>query len=220
MELLNDVAPLTRSVDWNSQDVIFMPRAWRSLLSRGAWIEIYFLHFSAPTCMSLLSRGAWIEISSSSAVSFSALCRSSHEERGLKLRLHSNFVFYLPSLLSRGAWIEIKSVKYPIAINTVAPLTRSVDWNINQNNSRRSWHRRSSHEERGLKYRLNRQDKYTVTVAPLTRSVDWNKKSWRYAFSFWSRSSHEERGLKYELQVNPNPPDPSLLSRGAWIEIT
>ena len=55
---------------------------------------------------------------------------------------------------------------------------------------------RSSHEERGLK--------------SLVTSV---------STPFAGRSSHEERGLKYAVMIRILSHAPSLLSRGAWIEI-
>ncbi len=100
---------------------------------------------------SLLSRGAWIEISRCDKISIRPLRRSSHEERGLK---------------------------YP----TMCILQRLQS--------------RSSHEERGLKYKL--------VLEP---------------DDFDSRSSHEERGLKLRRLVRQRLYLVSLLSRGAWIEI-
>ncbi len=55
---------------------------------------------------------------------------------------------------------------------------------------------RSPHGERGLKYHSPR--------------MRWKKSC---------RSPHGERGLKYKLPQNKNHPQPSLPSRGAWIEI-
>ena len=103
-------------------------------------------------------------------------------------------------------------------LSQVAPLTRSVDWNRKFFTDAHVNHRRSSHEERGLKCLYGRNGGNTVLVAPLTRSVDWNRglqKQWhQYQVApltrsvDWnpyhdyiitqcdSRSSHEERGLK------------------------
>ena len=54
-------------------------------------------------------------------------CRSSHEERGLKYRANNVVHLYQVSLLSRGAWIEIGTATALTTGNIVAPLTRSVD---------------------------------------------------------------------------------------------
>ena len=80
----------------------------KSLLSRGAWIEIQpEIDVLSAASVSLLSRGAWIEMSK-----FSESPNSSG------------------SLLSRGAWIEIPIIFLSKYLGA----------------------RRSSHEERGLKY--------------------------------------------------------------------
>ena len=56
--------------------------------------------------------------------------------------------------------------------------------------------RRSSHEERGLKFQVHALKRFQGR-----------------------RSSHEERGLKYYPEWVETREDLSLLSRGAWIEI-
>ena len=124
--------------------------------------------------------------------------RSSHEERGLKFLVNDK--------------LRCSSV--------VAPLTRSVDWNCHGTMtlccflqsllSRGAWIEiaqfqhpnlkqpcRSSHEERGLKFFV-----------------------YRIHTSSSRRSSHEERGLKSNQKRKENPYTVSLLSRGAWIEIS
>ena len=57
--------------------------------------------------------------------------------------------------------------------------------------------RRSSHEERGLKYKIQKMIEY-----------------------LYRRSSHEERGLKSFTFNSISGTFASLLSRGAWIEIS
>ena len=57
--------------------------------------------------MSLLTRGAWIEIFGGATINLLQFCRSSPEERGLKLKWLLFLVLYILSLLTRGAWIEI-----------------------------------------------------------------------------------------------------------------
>ena len=123
------------------------------------------------------------------------------------------------SLLSRGAWIEMvwcyrlchglfvapltRSVDWNIfaAENVeficVAPLTRSVDWNKRYGRAKNGkWKGRSSHEERGLKSEVVNGAIKLINVAPLTRSVDWNTVRGGHGVLQYSRSSHEERGLK------------------------
>ena len=56
----------------------------KSLLSRGAWIEILCIISPRYALMSLLSRGAWIEIKNNFKSTLVKVSRSSHEERGLK----------------------------------------------------------------------------------------------------------------------------------------
>ena len=125
-----NVAPLTRSVDWNN------------ILNKCIY----------PLLRSLLSRGAWIEIAGLRITIIIRTCRSSHEERGLKSQesFSKSFLFH------------------------VAPLTRSVDWNIIKVVRLKNQFSRSSHEERGLKLPVI----ILLTV-------------------FLRRSSHEERGLKF-----------------------
>ena len=56
----------------------------KSLLARGAWIEIRKCKPNLSVRLSLLARGAWIEISVSSLSPDGHEGRSSQEERGLK----------------------------------------------------------------------------------------------------------------------------------------
>ena len=128
------------------------------------------------TFLSLLSRGAWIEIHWFLTNAHNKSRRSSHEERGLKYLLLDVLFYqcYVAPLTRSVDWNQKVAISDDDAY--VAPLTRSVDWNRSCRGIMTRLKSRSSHEERGLKYRLNRQDKYTVTVAPLTRSVDWNLK--------------------------------------------
>ena len=175
--VINDVftwvAPLTRSVDWNWKLWWCNREPDRSLLSRGAWIEMVGTNAVPLMLLSLLSRGAWIEISFSRAISAK-----------------------IPSLLSRGAWIEIELVNVCISAFTVAPLTRSVDWNIV--NGVCIWAFDTSLLSRGawieiLSVTFNFSTPLSLLsrgawieiifasiispmtwVAPLTRSVDWN----------------------------------------------
>ena len=103
---------------------------------------------------------------------------------------------WVASLLSRGAWIEIVFWRKWCYGIRVAPLTRSVDWN-----------------------------KITVfvigckDVAPLTRSVDWNAlcyvKAEDYHVAPLTRSVDWNALLLSAARIVL----PSLLSRGAWIEI-
>ena len=101
----------------------------KSLLSRGAWIEMPVVSMHSDHFGSLLSRGAWIEISGVPKNINAGAGRSSHEERGLKWYKRCQQLPERPSLLSRGAWIEIHG--------------RTKETVVRQ--------RRSSHEERGLK---------------------------------------------------------------------
>ena len=101
----------------------------RSLLMRGAWIEMYKWRIVAKRFLSLLMRGAWIEmvgsISKETGASGRSSCeerglkcnviegntytgrRSSCEERGLKFFARTQNALSMTSLLMRGAWIEM-----------------------------------------------------------------------------------------------------------------
>ena len=58
---------------------------YRSLPSRGAWIEITFsVILRATSSLSLPSRGAWIEICGHYTINQEIKGRSPHGERGLK----------------------------------------------------------------------------------------------------------------------------------------
>ena len=101
------------------------------------------------------------------------------------------------SLLSRGAWIEII---YLFALkNFPRSLLSRGAWIeiVNPSEYLKNLYRRSSHEERGLK------------------SGDYDKNNPRTG-----RSSHEERGLKSHHTLQKFRYLLSLLSRGAWIEIS
>ena len=190
------VAPLTRSVDWNCNTSLL----WQWGICRSSHEERGLKWYI--DCDKCKNKG----------------CRSSHEERGLKSLVTSVSTPFAASLLSRGAWIEISILWYILFYIKVAPLTRSVDWNVSAFgdiinllvapltrsvdwnsgwcDSHCSAACRSSHEERGLKYILWVYRYINRYVAPLTRSVDWNLllkqlEKWEYC-----RSSHEERGLK------------------------
>ena len=77
--------------------------------------------------MSLLSRGAWIEIFNDGGYGWLSVSRSSHEERGLKSAFSMILINSFASLLSRGAWIEMENYAKAVDMLIVAPLTRSVD---------------------------------------------------------------------------------------------
>ena len=171
---MTSVAPLTRSVDWNQ----FISYKGSVCFSRSSHEERglkYFAlyHLTMHLLVSLLSRGAWIEIMSERNIN---LMSSSLLSRGAWIeifRLAFLAVKSSLSLLSRGAWIEIGSGCDCFLQTVVAPLTRSVDWNIVVSDALSKCIRRSSHEERGLK---------SPDLQLLRQQV--------------SRSSHEERGLK------------------------
>ena len=212
-----------------------------SLLSRGAWIEIWIGRYTnAVTQLSLLSRGAWIEMvlfallfnadkvaPLTRSVDWNAfrkgveqfhcvapltrsvdwnsiiitltdfgLCRSSHEERGLKSEIKPIYEDEIGSLLSRGAWIEILSGC------SLRPRPTSLL-------SRGAWI-----EILGICKTIK-----PYAVAPLTRSVDWNISRICSIDISHCRSSHEERGLKWEPMHLLLAHVWSLLSRGAWIEM-
>ena len=147
------------------------------------------------------------------------ICRSSHEERGLKSAEPERESDYQTSLLSRGAWIEIKNDWISRPHLKVAPLTRSVDWNpflliglaysIKSLLSRGAWI-----EILGYNF-----FKYSEGVAPLTRSVDWNCDELEAA-GYWV-GSLLSRGAWIEIttHLRQHVRNKSLLSRGAWIEI-
>ena len=59
-------------------------QGWKSLPSRGAWIEMLVYCCIDVYLSSLPSRGAWIEISQLSSTKGTVVCRSPHGERGLK----------------------------------------------------------------------------------------------------------------------------------------
>ena len=163
--------------------------------------------------------------------------RSSYEERGLKynsflippvyfVALHTRSVDWnwcrthfksnLLSLFIRGAWIEILSAFFPPSfiwslfirgawIEIVMPSYRDL-YSCRSSYEERGlkyslqklfsgWPRRSSYEERGLKFPY-RVFWYELAVALHTRSVDWNR-------------PREKRILR----------EKSLFIRGAWIEI-
>ncbi len=107
-------------------------------------------HLTMHLLVSLLSRGAWIEIMS---------------ERNINLMSSS--------LLSRGAWIEIFRLAFLAVKSSLSLLSRGAWIEINSTlfafKTRSS---RSSHEERGLKYKIQKMIEYLAPVAPLTRSVD------------------------------------------------
>ena len=163
---------------------------------------------------SLLSRGAWIEIKRFFYSPLTYQRRSSHEERGLK---------------------STSALKFNTG-SGVAPLTRSVDWNILRFISLPDFFSRSSHEERGLKYRIwyppwmklqsllsrgawieiARKLCYHVIVFRRSSHEERGLKCNHHIFVYVSRSrsSHEERGLKYQYLYNIN----SLLCRSSHEE--
>ena len=169
------VAPLTRSVDWNKKkSKRFINSCCRSSHEeRGLKLPCHLLYYVLICRSSHEERG----LKCSDVASFgSCQCRSYHEERGLKFKTKTSEVL-------KG---------------DVAPLTRSVDWNITTHSTLTLFMRRSSHEERGLK-----------SVLKTKRSA-----------SSSGRSSHEERGLKFWEYNKKSWWYTSLLSRGAWIEIS
>ena len=124
----------------------------KSLLAWGAWIEIYsrqlwrLLLLVAPRMRSVDWNNDIFN-----QLFFKAVCRSSHEERGLKFVQRRRLLHHGPSLLAWGAWIEIRRTYNQSAIwksllawgawieimmkkhltkaEIVAPRMRSVDWN-------------------------------------------------------------------------------------------
>ena len=148
-----------------------------SLSSRRAWIEIHRLNCKAcvHSPKSLSSRRAWIEIDA-----------------------WINIGVLWASLSSRRAWIEILYCNIIISYTvTVALLTESVDWNVNQNcgdfiesvslSSRRAW----------IEIIWQIVNCICHIVALLTESVDWNNKSFTIVqINILCRSPHGERGLK------------------------
>ena len=124
----------------------------QSLLSRGAWIEIFDTSLQNETTRSLLSRGAWIEIIAGSGDITNRVGRSSHEERGLKYKLSSNRTKPWMSLLSRGAWIEMRVLFKSDAMRCRRSSHEERGLKLPENDTETCSQRRSSHEERGLKY--------------------------------------------------------------------
>ena len=61
---------------------------------------------------------------------------------------------------------------------------------------------RTSHEVRGLKYKVGGSEKNNRKVAPHTRCVDWNNNNEMEELFICSRTSHEVRGLKYWVPIN------------------
>ena len=170
-----------------------------SHLTRGAWIEIGITEaIPAVSFLSHLTRGAWIEIALASYELLLAVCRTSHEVRGLKylwrrirtcgfavaphtrcvdwnMKLFMLITIAFSSHLTRGAWIEIAVSPKPPIVLVVAPHTRCVDWNFGN----------------------PRTCKRIDYVAPHTRCVDWNFLTSSPHASRPCRTSHEVRGLKF-----------------------
>ena len=212
-----------------------------SLLSRGAWIEMAnFFNCLLAYRVAPLTRSVDWNLNCPGIMTH-LKSRSSHEERGLKF-IFFYFLILLPlSLLSRGAWIEIMLTVSSKCKNTVAPLTRSVDWNKERLNIsapfKKSLLSRGAWIEIWIAVELWHVSKSLLSrgawiemfcwvcivflncVAPLTRSVDWNLGRSEFYRNITCRSSHEERGLKFLMTAVMGGCLSSLLSRGAWIEI-
>ena len=169
-----------------------------SLSSRRAWIEMQKKIFRRrPQAVALLTESVdWN--STHSFMIFWRKGRSPHGERGLKCQYNRAEAFLLWSLSSRRAWIEIDE---QLAFITTCP-------------------GRSPHGERGLKSERSSLSSQHWTVALLTESVDWNK------LCQWSSTNSPRVALLTE-SVDWNswctsvakPPQSSLSSRRAWIEI-
>ena len=172
-------------------------KAW-SHLTRGAWIEIYFLIDVLP----------------------SSCRRTSHEVRGLKYSCHPRSPVLYRSHLTRGAWIEITNTSWRSGLWAVAPHTRCVDWNSSNLQNPRT--KKTSHLTRGAWIEMQTAATSTalLLVAPHTRCVDWNRYWLIILIIRLSRTSHEVRGLKYIILYQATVSKVmSHLTRGAWIEI-
>ena len=173
-------------------------KCWKSLPTRGAWIEIAKPDGavqsaicrsphgerglkSAPAagfgrlCRSLPTRGAWIEIITSKLAKQDKQSRSPHGERGLKSVGNILALRAAVSLPTRGAWIEMSPACPTTAIAETSLPTRGAWIEI---------------EEK------------SADVAQVRR-----------------RSPHGERGLKSVCHVSTLTHFSSLPTRGAWIEM-
>ena len=146
--LCRRVSHEARGLKW--RQIKAAPTAHQSRLSRGAWIKMEQFKATGGSIESRLSRGAWIKISSVNATTSIAICRVSHEARGLKWSRKLPQALSPLSRLSRGAWIKIPPDQLP-------PMRRFC---------------RVSHEARGLKCESSSNPPKAALVASLTRRVD------------------------------------------------
>ena len=80
---------------------------------------------SGLTVSSHLTRGAWIEIDSTAGKVKNCNRRTSHEVRGLKLKVITRIKCYNLSHLTRGAWIEIH-IRETTSVPLKSHLTRGA----------------------------------------------------------------------------------------------
>ena len=198
---LDSVAPHTRCVDWNSNELnVVLFHSCRtshevrglkflllvpfleyvgSHLTRGAWIEILF-RWNRRHLVMVAPHTRYVDWNCPclSSLAF-ACCRTSHEVRGLKSR---NFKF----------WI------FPFE---VAPHTRCVDWNKFPQSSPPDFQK--SHLTRGAWIEISK-----IGISDVTLQSHLTRGAWIEIISLLRRSlcpigrtSHEVRGLKYSKIV-------------------